>query len=402
MKHKNFLHFTLAIYALGCGLSQSLMSLAGALAVGLFVYGTWRTLRDRKAHIFPQTALVSLFAGTGFVLLSLVHLFWVQDSKVAFTALKDIPLFLIPLIPLLPALSSDFQERDLVWPLRLLCVAYLISCLFGIWQVGLGGERVAYGFMKSPIYFAYNLLAALSFFMFWAWDENRRTRSQLLPSRKVTALIGLSTLILCAQALSASRAATAVGILTWTFFLLLICWDRRRIWIFVVSMISLGGLGLTAFRIHYPLQKKIRTALKGGIVNDSSWATRANIWEYNLEIFRDHPIWGVGYKQNYIDTGKTDKFPNTFPPGHHIYAHSIYFQSLAEAGLVGSLLHLSSYAALGLALPATIPVLATTAIGGATENIFHNSRAFHAMLFFLMLAGFYDRARKNRTRAAKA
>ncbi len=369
---------TLLIYGVGCALSQSLMSLGGTLAVLLFVGESLDALRTgswREARGLERAGWAVGLAWTTFLV---ARLLLAPPSPNFEHALGALPLFIIPSLALFPkarARAAAALPKVVLWT----GVAYAVSACFGTVQVLFLGERSAFGFLRNPIFFAYNLLAALVFFTVWAQSKDRR----------YWALLGLLSIALL---LSASRVAALVGFGFLAFYAVPRAYRRIGMRPILLGLALLVGLGTWQYSTNKYWRSKLRQGLR--IQTSQSLKGRKVVWKHNWELFLEHPWTGVGFENNALDTSSTAyrRWRHMWPPGLSIYAHSIYFQALAESGLLGSALWGSQLVTLGLALPPTRPLLAVLLLGGSTENVFNNSKAAHAFFFFLLLLGLMRRA----------
>jgi len=73
---------------------------------------------------------------------------------------------------------------------------------------------------------------------------------------------------------------------------------------------------------------------------DGSAMGRLRQWHLGIEIAKDHPFFGGGFKA-FINRGLNDRYTPIIGPGIPLEAHSNYFQVLGEHGIVGFLLYMS-------------------------------------------------------------
>jgi len=405
---RRFLIVSLCIYGVGVALSQSLMSLGGTMFSALFFWEFLSLTKERQWSTLSRGSQLAIATGVIYVAISLIHLFWGEDASSALEGIKNIPLFLVPLCALMPKTrkalqleppDNNFWPLSLKAPIFLTVCGYLISFFWAVYQIKFQQKSYATGAFGNPIYYAYNLLPAIAFFTYVTFRESRPVRNKLFLNRKTWLWFIVSTLILSSLVLSGSRVAIAVGLFSWIICTLLLCLDWRRFTVFILIMFGLYQGGLKLYKSDTVIGWKFRSAVRRKVVNDRSWKLREILWNHSWELYKENPWLGVGYAQNFIDTSRDTQYADNWKSGHHIYAHSIYLQSLAESGSIGSALHLTSYIGLALAAPTTLPVMAVVAAGGITENIFHNSKALHSFLFFLLLSGLLRRS--DRVKGAK-
>ena len=120
---------------------------------------------------------------------------------------------------------------------------------------------------------------------------------------------------------------------------------RRRVGIGVVALVAAAVLaGLVAFLVREPSPdtfvsqkwssfKHVDTADSTSTHLLSLGSNRYDIWRVALHEFAHHPIVGIGsrgFYSAYLRLGRSDETP--------LRAHSLYFDTLAEDGLVGAVL----------------------------------------------------------------
>jgi O-antigen ligase len=182
------------------------------------------------------------------------------------------------------------------------------------------------GFLSQPIVFAhlYQLPLAILvglFLTMFRWRE------------KGTWLVGLSVLLgSIAIFLSFTRGvwislAAAVIVMTFLF-------NRRMAYGLVATMVVVF---LVAFKTVPVFSERVRETIQGGEIE------RIWIWKANFEMFKDHPIVGIGYGDNvealqgYYKKMGTPEFVMEAKSGH---AHNQYLQMLSGTGLLGFLVYM--------------------------------------------------------------
>lgn len=399
---RRFLIVSLCIYGVGAALSQSLMSFGGTLVVIAFFIGLGTSFKERRFSDLSKCEKISIFTGLFFVALSLIHLLWVRDPSQIPEALKNLPLFLVPLAALFPLNRRNLNDKDLKNIILVTAVAYLVSCVYSISMVALGHTGRAVGFFGNPIFYAYNLLAALSFFVYLATRNPQLVHGMcpIVPglSKRLFHYL-LSLLLLITLTMTSSRTASATGLLVWLFYVATAP-SKYRKYVLGSGLLLISLSSVTLYQTSPKFKGKMRNILRGRLFKDRSWQGRLTAWEHNWNLVQTNPLLGVGYQQNYIDSSDSPELKKHWKPGFHIYAHSIYLQSLAESGFVGSGLLLASYGTFVAQSPASLPLAAALLMGGSTENIFNNSKAAHAFFFFLLLAGLVSQSTKRWDEAA--
>lgn len=158
------------------------------------------------------------------------------------------------------------------------------------------------------------------------------------------AAIAAILLALYASVLSQTRGA-------WLFIPLIplvLLWSQwgelknLRIWAvagFVILMIAGGGALFQSEKIINGVQRGLndleRFADDPGTGN--SWGTRLNLWRNSLLLAQEHPILGSGVGDFRLDMERLVEDGRSWSPYvvRYSHAHSIYFDALARAGIVG-------------------------------------------------------------------
>lgn len=230
---------------------------------------------------------------------------------------------------------SGYGRKELYWLLWTVVVSTTIALTYGLWAFYVAHTEKALELHSvghvnhSAIYLAITFGAALSLTLsHWrrfAWPLR-------LAASAMTLLLALSIL------LSASRGAV---VMMFVFALILgISWLRRSKTPLLV-MVTLGVLiGATAYVTQVEVVRKQESNIKTGNV----LAYRDIIWNTALVAWKKYPLFGVGmhnYNQISVDRVKrwVEESGKPFVASEYggiSHAHSLYFNTLAERGLVGS------------------------------------------------------------------
>lgn len=368
--------FFLCLYGAGCGVSQSLMSLGGAAFAFFALLRAPKVFALRRTEPWVFRAYALGLAWTAFSLANLLLRPW--DGRSAHT-LGAIPLLLVPLAAF-PALT--FSPGAVLWTTVAGLAASLIK---GAWQFFALGEP-ATAFLRNPIYLAYNLLPAVIFFGEYALRPVHRDR---FPGRAAGATSISSTFGIF---LTLTRTALTTAFAYFGLRALPALRRRAGGRGLAIVLLLLVGAGVSAYRLFPPVREKVDRTFSA---NDPSREWRLKAWRYNWELFLASPIVGTGPERNGILPSAMPEYQGHWAPQQLYFAHSVYLQSLADSGLVGTLLFLAFWGALALASPALRPLLAAVAFAGLTENIFNNSKAAHAVFFYALLTLAFERRRRD-------
>lgn len=207
--------------------------------------------------------------------------------------------------------ATDFLDKKAIKTIALIViVSTAIGAIWGITGYVTGKsatiELNSVGHINhSAIYLALALVLAIPFL-------------RLLEGRPEKIFISLSSLIILTTLILTSSRATILGIATALIVMSVFTkWKRQLAYVFtaiivvtVIILISVPGLQL--------LQKNT-------LLSDMSLISRIKLWGNAWEMFISHPLLGVGSKHF--------RFYNTFEFGSH--AHNLYFNTIAQLGIVG-------------------------------------------------------------------
>lgn len=364
---KFFPLFLAFVYGAGVHLSISLSALASVL---ICLLALWMV---REAEAPLRNWFIVSWVLVGFQAIRLTYDWEHSDLE----ALRGLYRGVVPAAAAIVfARMWDSMRDKNVWKntlLWFLTACLTASVLAALWKMLRSGEPGS-GFLGNPIYFAYSLLPVFVFCL-----ENWRKAQKQNQSRGVFVfgtLIALSGILL-----SQSRM---VWLVTFVVFALRAPYGdflRSRKTSLVLGLLVLGA-GFAVWRQPQFQEKLDRTM---SLASDPSWQWRTKAWDFNWKMFKENPIFGVGTERNAIDVAHDTDLAGHWLPGHKIFAHSIYLQTLSEGGiaLVGIL---AIWGLLALtAAPSIWPLALAFLLSGLTENILNNAKAAHAWLFYCAL-----------------
>lgn len=193
------------------------------------------------------------------------------------------------------------------------------------------GQRFA-GPFDDPMNFAhiYGMYAAfLTPFVLEALSEwkhgNKKTKSQIV-------LVIAFFVTILSIALTLTRGAW-MGLSTAIVVMLFIY--RKRLGLVI------AGTGLIAALLLYGTSTTFKTRVDQALNPAKSYdSERYNLWRTNWEIFKDHPVFGIGHGdyKTYLPT----YFAKLGIPSDHFqsHAHNQYLQFLSNTGIVGFLFYM--------------------------------------------------------------
>jgi len=379
----SFLFFIFLVYGLGVIFSQSLMALAGTLCVGYFLFLYFKNFKASNTLLAHSSFLLVLYL--------CANLLFREPNHFTIETLRSLPLFLIPSLALLVREPNNsprplWKGLLLIWVLG---VSYLITTIYALYQLGVMSIPGS-SFMKNPIYFAYTLLPAFVFFS----EMGFRPKALWKVPKIFCFLIAFCIFVgILASLNRMTLACVFLYVLVRGIPYFMKHFGKGKTIFLALLFAVLSSLALYQSPVF---QEKLVRTLKG---NDPAIHWRLVAWKYNWNLFLENPVFGVGPERNAIDTAINTELAGEWAPKHKIFAHSIYFQMLAEVGIVGLILFsIYFYGLFSSGGVASKFIILSLLVSGLTENIFNNSRPRHAFFFYLLLALYMDKSEKGRTR----
>lgn len=279
--------------------------------------------------LFSWAALTRLISGTSL------------DGKAASSIWEYSPVILFPLFLRFVSVKKEAIVNALL-------ISSSIVCFLGILQYMI--PSIVYPFPKQMIrehfkgFFSHHLhsggfysittILALSLAIFWRCESRRKVYLWAFFFLNLTGLI-----------LTMARSYyISVSIL-----LLILLTVKNWRW-FAFGVVAFVGILVLLLSFPNPIENRIKT------LSDPNFASnkeRVYMWKAAIEMFKEHPIAGVG-KGNWGKEAKENYFPrfkNEWPVfGAHAHAHNSYLTWLAETGIIGLILFLSFWFSLAWAL----------------------------------------------------
>jgi O-antigen ligase len=279
----------------------------------------------------------------------------------SFDFLKMYLLFII--------VANDFSDRRSIKTIVLTVIASTtIASIWGLTEYIIGKsatiELNSVGHVNhSSVYLALSLVLAISMLLL---SQNSSEKNFML----ISAFVILVVLIL-----SGSRAT--LGAFSIALIGMFLFGKKKKLFIYIIMAVITTAVITLAFVPQPSLLQKVTS------LSDQSLLGRIILWEKAWELFLSHPLIGVGAKHF--------KFYNTLEFGSH--AHSLYFNTLAQLGIVGftSLAFLfylvinSLKASYGrnLLWNAALGAFIVVSINGTLNTMLHSE---HGLLFSLIVA----------------
>lgn len=186
---------------------------------------------------------------------------------------------------------------------------------------GLGGDARAAGFFGNPMTFAGYLCIYLPLLFVLLFEKSVSVRGRWFTG-------GLAILLSAALLFNATRGAWLAVVCTISLLLLYYLTQRKKLAAVILCYLLAVGAGLT----QYP--PVVQRAQSITDTTNQSNHERLLIWHSAYEMFKDHPVTGVGlgqYKDNYQKKYISPEAKEPFLS----HAHNNFMQMLAENGLIG-------------------------------------------------------------------
>jgi O-antigen ligase len=237
----------------------------------------------------------------------------------AFIQTRDFALFLFgALVPLMSFVNTYARLRRLV---TVLIAIHIPLAIYGITHDGIGiGSFLG---DENDFCLALNIIIPYAFFSLYFVRGGHKRAFLLLTSG-----------LLLVAIVSTSSRGGFVGLLAVGIY----CWlasHRKMVSMFVIALIAVPILAMTPAG-YWTEIGTISTATE----NDDTGAKRLYYWNIAWEIFKDHPVVGVG-PTNYRWTAPQYESAGREAMGQHIWGravHSLFYTLLSELGVVGTLL----------------------------------------------------------------
>lgn len=231
---------------------------------------------------------------------------------------------------------GGYGPQVLRWALGALVASVLVALAVGhvrLWGgIGKSGSLQLYSVghvNHSAIYIAIMLGVVAGWFLacYPKWSRPMRILGAL-----ALAAVFVSLLV------TASRAAFAAGVIV-LVILSLAWWKRWRAPAIAVALATVAAVGAALL-----LRMEIVTKQEKYEALNVEFSQRDSIWRVGLEAWKRHPWFGVGM-DNYAKVSLEDvaswraEAGQPFDPSRYVvwsHGHSLYFNTLAERGVVGS------------------------------------------------------------------
>jgi O-antigen ligase len=215
---------------------------------------------------------------------------------------------------------------------------------------------------------------------------------------------GLATILMGLTVVLTMTRGVWIGVFVAVIVMGFLWQPKRGLIILIASVMAVIGLYLAVPAIKNRIDYSLRIMQPGVTRNDTYDTERVVLWKTNLMMFKEHPIFGVGYGQNkFLLRSYYDQ--QGLPPNQFVgHAHNQYVHLLAGTGVLGLLCYLSFVLGLLVLTYKTYSHLEDTnlwakgiglgiigaqisyLVGGLTESNFEHSKVRYAMLVIWSLA----------------
>lgn len=230
---------------------------------------------------------------------------------------------------------SGYSPRELIWLIAAMALSTAIALGYGLWEWLVAHRSSALQLNSvghvnhSAVYLAISFGALLAAMMaFWA------------KLGGIPRLLGMGLALVFAAAVVLSASRAAAGILLLLPLLLGIAWLRRSRVPLAILLLSTLLLAGSVYFIKPEVVQKQETNVKANNI----LAFRDQIWNTALAAWEKYPWFGVGMHNfnripmEQIKTWRAEA-GKPYDPARYIgtaHAHSLYFNTLAERGIVGA------------------------------------------------------------------
>lgn len=309
---EKLIYIILHLFALASFISIAVGNVFLGVAVLLFFICIYKkdAILDRKIKKYYYAIIV-------FVLTMLLSALFSGDIVYGLKRWADMWIWrLMPFI----IITCCIKKEDSLKILKASCLGISIGILCLIYQ-GMNGDGRAAGFFGYPMTFAGYLCMYLPLFLIGYFDNLFGGRYKYIAG--IMFLAGLAALIY-----NGTRGAWIAVAITSGILLLYYMFRSKRNLIVGIVLIAVSG-GLLVNDVAF--MHRMSTITNNKYQSNSE---RLLMWESAWNMFKDHPVFGVGlgqYKDNYQQKyiSPKAKEPNL------AHAHNNFMQMLAENGIVG-------------------------------------------------------------------
>lgn len=384
-KIDGMIYYLLLLYALASTLSIAVANIAISLATLMAIV---RYSKEPIQMNFDKGLIKVIGVFLGAALLAAIFAY---KPSIGFDRVWT---YLYRMLPLVLALVFIKNSEQLMKIVIVMSISIVITDAYGIWQAIHGNYRVA-AFGSHPMILAGYLIQMILLLLIVGLEQ------QFLSLQKKCYFVSLAAFSIIILIYNGTRGAWIAVVFTLLLYgLLHIRRNKKVIMIFLVISLFCGVLVIST-----PVIKDRVSSILD--MSNQSNSERVLLWKSAWNMFRDHPLLGVGpgnfvevYRPYYIS-------PDAKEPelGH---AHNNFMQMLAETGIIGlsAFVYMFGYILVTMCnrylknqqdIWSLIAVLVTLSllIQGLTEFNFGNSAVSRMYWFILGLSYVGSRLNSN-------
>jgi len=313
--------------------------------------------------LFAKDSRLGFLALAGAAALSAI---FAQKPFLAFRGSQDfLKMYAIYVI-----VASDFSDKLSIRVILLIVIASTaIGSVWGLTEYVTGNNKYvklrAVGFTNhSAIYLGISLLVVFYYFSNYLRDSN-------LIEKILVSSSGI--VITFALLLSSTGTLLSSGRLLFILFALFYVGKKRAL-----KVALLLSVALLFLIVLFPVK-----------ANNKSLSDRLELWSWAWEVYKSHPVVGVGANHLQFQNPELYHFPSTHQWSSH--AHNLFLNTLSQIGTVGFLSLLLLFFLILKSLPYTQPgikpLVITTLISVLMISFVNTTlHSQHGRLFSLILA----------------
>jgi len=314
--------FGLAVFALTVNLSVSICEIGLGIA---FLFTVINAVRTGQAPTRPADTKLIAIAWGAFFMAALISATLALNKKIAFAYFPS-DLFKCSAFFLFLYTITAQHVRKLA---NCYIAGAVVAGLYSLYQVIILDFPRAKATVHPVTFGELMMLASTLALCLLLFAKQRR---QIV-------IYSISTIITVPALIASMTRGAYIGFVVFWVVLLIFAGKLRKRAIIVALIISaLAGLYIAkhpkilhhvanSVRLHYAETKTIRT-------KDASLNIRLKLWEVGAEIWKDHPVSGVGQNNvaKVFDTYHPDELGGEKSWGN---LHNLYLQHMAERGILG-------------------------------------------------------------------
>lgn len=312
LKMDKIIYYLLLLYALVSSISIAGANIVISLATAVAIV---RYSKERIISSFDKGLLKALAIFLGAMLLSAIFAYKPSSG------LERVATYFYRMLPLMLAIIFIKNQEQLLRVLIIMGISIGIADVYAIWQ-GLHGEYRASAFGSHPMILAGYLVQMIPLLLIIGLEY------RFISLQKKAYFISVVAISCITLVYNGTRGAWIAIVLTLCLYgLLHIRRNKKIVILFLLVGLLFGGVVIT----EPVIKDRVYSIVD---VNYQSNTERMLLWKSAFNMFKDHPLVGVGagnfyevYRPYYI-------LPEAKEPDLS-HAHNNFAQMLAETGAIG-------------------------------------------------------------------